>query len=106
LEFPGSERVRPGTGSITRLLQSYGGQSEDDEDEKDRQLQEWVGFSIWLGLLGLEFARLFEFGLYIPGLAWTALVFMGWLLARVPAQFQTAESGEQEIQSTKARRKA
>jgi len=86
--------------SLKKLRRAH----EDDEDEKDRH--GWIGFSVWLGVLGWSLQGLFEFGLYIPGLAWMALVFMGWLLARAPGQFLTSESSEPEIQSTSARKKA
>jgi O-antigen ligase len=41
---------------------------------------EWQGFAIWLGLFGWASQGLFEFGLYIPALAWVAFAFMGLLL--------------------------
>jgi len=44
---------------------------------------------------------LFEFGLYIPGLAWTTFVLLGWLLARVPDR-----RDQPEIQSTKVKKNA
>ncbi len=37
-------------------------------------------FAIWLGVLGWSLQGLFEFGLYIPALAWPAFTFIGWLL--------------------------
>jgi O-antigen ligase len=37
-------------------------------------------FAIWLGLLGWSLQESFEFGLYIPALAWTAFALLGWLL--------------------------
>jgi O-antigen ligase len=39
-------------------------------------------FVIWLGALGWSLQSLLEFSLYIPSLAWPALAFLGWLLAR------------------------
>ncbi len=42
----------------------------------------WTWFAIWLGLLGWALQQTFEFGLYIPALAWTAFAFMGLLMAR------------------------
>ncbi len=78
---------------------------DDDEDEKDCMRRGWVVFTIWLGVLGWSLQGLFEFGLYIPVLAWTAFVFMGWLLAYVPARLR-AESGQPEIQSTKVQTNA
>jgi O-antigen ligase len=44
----------------------------------------WVAFSVWLGLLGWSVQGLFEFGLYIPGLAWSSFTLLGLLLARIP----------------------
>lgn len=41
----------------------------------------WLRFSVWLGVLGWGLQCLFEFGLYIPALAWPAFSFLGWLLA-------------------------
>jgi O-antigen ligase len=38
-------------------------------------------FAVWLGVLGWSLQGLFEFGLYIPALAWPAFTFIGWLLA-------------------------
>jgi O-antigen ligase len=46
--------------------------------------QEWLIFSVWLGLLGWSLQGLVEFGLYIPALAWPAFALMGWLMARTP----------------------
>ncbi|MGA2659150.1 MAG: O-antigen ligase family protein [Verrucomicrobiota bacterium] len=37
-------------------------------------------FAVWLGVLGWSLQGLFEFGLYIPALAWPAFTFIGWLL--------------------------
>lgn len=44
----------------------------------------WLRFSVWLGVLGWALQGFFEFGLYIPGLAWPAFALMGWLLASSP----------------------
>jgi O-antigen ligase len=43
---------------------------------------DWLGFAVWLGLLGWSLQSLVEFGLYIPALAWPAFAFLGWLLGR------------------------
>jgi len=43
------------------------------------------GFWVWLGLLGWALQGLFEFGLYVPALAWTAFAFLGWLLGSSPS---------------------
>ncbi len=42
--------------------------------------QDWLRFSVWLGLLGWALQSLLEFGLYIPALAWPAFAFLGWLV--------------------------
>jgi O-antigen ligase len=42
----------------------------------------WWRFSIWLGLLGWALQGLFDFGLYIPALSWSAFTFLGLLLGR------------------------
>jgi len=42
----------------------------------------WLPFAVWLGLLGWSLQEFFEFGLYIPALAWPAFTFFGWLLGR------------------------
>jgi len=42
----------------------------------------WWGFSIWLGVFGWALHGLFDFVLYIPGLAWPAFTFLGLLLGR------------------------
>ena len=50
--------------------------------EYERQDQDWLRFSVWLGLLGWGLQGFVEFGLYIPALAWPAFALMGWLLAK------------------------
>ena len=45
---------------------------------------EWLVFALWLGVLGWSLQGLFEFGLYIPALAWPAFAFLGWLLNQQP----------------------
>ena len=35
--------------------------------------------AMWLGSIGLAIQGFLEFGLYIPGLAWPAFLFLGWL---------------------------
>ncbi len=40
----------------------------------------WLRFAVWLGVLGWSVQGCFEFGLYIPALAWPAFGFLGWLL--------------------------
>jgi O-antigen ligase len=44
--------------------------------------QGWLDFGVWLGVLGWALQSTFEFGLYIPALAWPAFAFLGWLLGR------------------------
>jgi O-antigen ligase len=41
---------------------------------------DWLRFMVWLGVLGWGLQGLFEFGLYIPALAWPAFALLGWLL--------------------------
>lgn len=43
---------------------------------------DWFPFAVWLGALGWATQSLFEFGLYIPALSWTAFGFLGWLVGR------------------------
>ncbi len=43
---------------------------------------DWLTFSVWLGVLGWSLQSLVEFGLYIPAVAWPAFAFLGWLLGR------------------------
>jgi O-antigen ligase len=47
-----------------------------------RTAEPWLVFGVWLGVLGWSLQSLFEFGLYIPALAWPAFTFLGWLLGR------------------------
>jgi hypothetical protein len=42
----------------------------------------WQTLSVWLGLLGLALQSLFEFGLYIPALAWPFFALLGYLIGR------------------------
>jgi len=41
-----------------------------------------VAFAVWLGVLGWALQGVVDFGLYVPALAWTALAWLGWLLAQ------------------------
>jgi O-antigen ligase len=41
-----------------------------------------IRFAVWLGVLGWALQGFAEFGLYIPGLAWPAFTFLGWLLSQ------------------------
>jgi O-antigen ligase len=54
--------------------------------QPEAQDQEWLMFSVWLGLVGWSLQGLVEFGLYIPALAWPAFALMGWLIARTPCR--------------------
>jgi O-antigen ligase len=48
---------------------------------------DWRPFTLWLGVLGWALQSLFDFGLYIPAVAWPAFAFLGVLLGheRAPA---------------------
>ena len=41
-----------------------------------------VRFALWLGILGWALQGFLEFGLYIPGLAWSTFAFLGFLLGQ------------------------
>lgn len=44
-----------------------------------------IQFAVWLGLVGWALQGFVEFGLYIPAIAWSAFLLMGWLLSgRIP----------------------
>ncbi len=45
---------------------------------------DWLPCALWLGLLGWALQGLFEFGLYLPALAWPAFAFLGLLSGRQP----------------------
>jgi len=54
-----------------------------------------LGFALWLGVLGWSLQGLFEFGLYVPALAWPAFTFIGWLLRKsstTPGSFSKMQS--------------
>jgi O-antigen ligase len=42
--------------------------------------EDWMRFSVWLGLLGWALQSSIEFGLYIPALAWPAFALLGCML--------------------------
>jgi hypothetical protein len=48
----------------------------------DTTSDDWLTFSVWLGVLGWSLQSLVEFGLYLPALAWPAFALLGWLLGR------------------------
>jgi O-antigen ligase len=52
-----------------------------------------LAFGVWLGVLGWALQGFFEFGLYIPAIAWPAFAFLGWLSrgpSYVPARGQVS----------------
>jgi len=51
---------------------------------------DWLGFAVWLGLLGWSLQGLLEFALYIPASAWPAFAFLGWLLGRPQLAWTTS----------------
>jgi hypothetical protein len=55
--------------------------SRGDLDTTSTTLGHWRIFTVWLGVLGWALQSLFDFGLYIPALAWPAFAFLGILLA-------------------------
>lgn len=56
---------------------------------KSGQQDDWLQFSVWLGLLGWSLQSAIEFNLYIPALAWTAFALLGWLVGN-GNEFDTA----------------
>ena len=46
-----------------------------------RRTADPLAHAVWLGLLGWVCQSFMEFGLYLPGLAWTAFAMSGWLVA-------------------------
>ena len=48
------------------------------------QKQEVLRFALWLGVLGWAGQGFFEFGLYVPALAWPAFAFLGVLMNSPP----------------------
>jgi hypothetical protein len=62
---------------VTALAQGYPRAGKTAAQGRD----DWLVFSVWLGVLGWSLQSLVEFGLYIPSLAWPAFTFLGWLLA-------------------------
>ena len=51
-----------------------------------------VHFAVWLGGSAFAVQSLTEFGLYIPGLAWSFFLFLGWLWGTQPNEFDTLEA--------------
>ena len=58
-----------------------------------------LSFSVLLGLTGWAMQELVEFGLYIPALAWTAFLFLGWLWGR-PRMDSTSNRGGSKVRPT------
>lgn len=52
-------------------------------------------FAVWLGVFAWALQSLIEFGLYIPALAWPALLLLGWLLGQSPTPGGLAETNRQ-----------
>jgi O-antigen ligase len=47
-----------------------------------RRRRDLFAYAVWLGVLGWALQGTMEFGLYLPGLGWTAVALLGWLLGR------------------------
>ncbi|MGA2863007.1 MAG: O-antigen ligase family protein [Verrucomicrobiota bacterium] len=69
--------------AFSRVCASAARQTETEGSGALGLAQDWQRFALWLGVLGWSLQGLFEFGLYIPALAWPAFAFMGWLCAKV-----------------------
>jgi O-antigen ligase len=54
----------------------------DPPDQEKFQNTGIQSFAMWLGLLSWALHGTFDFGLYVPGLAWIAFAFCGFLLAK------------------------
>lgn len=48
--------------------------------------EDWLTFTVWLGLLGWALHSLMEFSLYIPALSWTAFALLGWMIGKSEAR--------------------
>ena len=59
---------------------SAAGQTETTGSTSPASAQDGWRFAVWLGVLGWSLQGLFDFGLYIPALAWPAFTLLGWLL--------------------------
>jgi O-antigen ligase len=55
---------------------------DPSEVSRSEITNDWRPFTIWLGVLGWSLQGLFEFGLYIPALAWPAFALLGLLLGK------------------------
>ena len=69
-----------GLADLWKLLWAAARQSGTPGGASPAWVQDRWRFAIWLGVLGWSLQGLFEFGLYIPALAWPAFTFLGWLL--------------------------
>jgi len=69
-----------GLADLWKLLWAAARQSGTTGGASPALVQDRWRFAIWLGVLGWSLQGLFEFGLYIPALAWPAFTFLGWLL--------------------------
>ena len=74
-------------------------QARGPDEHHEYQKVDWPRYAIWLGLLGWSLQGLFEFGLYIPALSWTAFALAGYLLGSLPVPEPGAR--ENQIKSTK-----
>ena len=60
--------------------------SEIGPASQSEQADPWPAFWVWLGVFGWAMQSLFEFGLYIPALAWPAFAMLGWLIGKPARQ--------------------
>jgi hypothetical protein len=72
------ERAAKGTGPPPKTRKP-GQEARDPEESQFIRLQL---FALWLGLLAWALHSTFDFGLYVPALAWIAFTFCGFLLAK------------------------
>lgn len=77
-----SKAGRLGLAQPARADHKEAHQKEARKSVSDPTLELPVLFALWLGVLGWSLQSFLEFGLYIPGLAWPAFAFLGFLLGR------------------------
>jgi O-antigen ligase len=88
----------PGSGGLAALWKLPGratGQTGTAPSRSPSLAQDGPGFALWLGVLGWGLQGFFEFGLYVPALAWPAFTFIGWLLRKpstTPGRFSRMQS--------------